>query len=107
LVGGILRDYPPKTDRGRDSRDTLAALLDHHPHERPENLKKSPAPWFHCATKAARKELIEAYGWFLAAYQQAAEKLRAGNLSVAFPVGSFPPPLPFVGDTLSFAPAPT
>jgi hypothetical protein len=31
-------------------------------------------------------------------------KLRGGNLSVAFPEGSFPPPLPFVGDTLPFAP---
>ena len=51
-----------------------------------------------------RKELIEAYGWFLAAHQQAAEKLRSGNLSVAFPEGSFPPSLPFVGETLSFAP---
>ena len=104
LIAGILADYPPKSEGSRDLEDTLAALLDHHPHERPEKLKKSPAPWFHCATKAARKDLIEAYGWFLAAYQKAAEKLRTGNLSVAFPEGSFPPPLPFVGDALFCAP---
>ena len=48
--------------------------------------------------------LIEAYSWFLAAYQKAAERLRAGNLNVAFPEGCFPPPLPFVGDTLLLAP---
>ena len=104
LIAGILADYLPKPERSRDLEDTLAALLDHHPHERPEKLKKSPAPWFHCTTKAARKDLIEAYGWFLAAYQKAAEMLRSGNLNVAFPEGSFPPPLPFVGDTLFFAP---
>ena len=74
------------------------------PTPRPRKLKKSPAPWFHCASKAARKELIEAYGWFLAAYQKAAHKLRTGELDVAFPEGSFPPPLPFVGETPSLAP---
>jgi REP element-mobilizing transposase RayT len=104
LIAGILADYPPKPEKSRDYENSLAALLDHHPHERPEKLKRSPAPWFHCATKAARKDLIEAYGWFLAAYQKAAEKLRAGNLNVGFPEGSHPPPLPFVGGTPSFAP---
>jgi REP element-mobilizing transposase RayT len=104
VLAGILADHPPKAEGGRELRGTLTALLDHHPHERPEKLKKSPAPWFHCATKTARRELIEAYGWFLAAYRQAAEKLRAGNLSVPFPKGSFPPPRPFIGETLAFAP---
>jgi hypothetical protein len=39
----------------------------------------------------------EAYAWFVAAYREAAEKLRKGNLGARFPVGSFPPALPFVG----------
>ena len=67
------------------------------PHDRPRNLKKAPAPAFHAFTKTARRELIEAYGWFLDAYGEAAEKLRAGNLDSSFPKGSFPPRLPFVG----------
>ncbi|MGB3565464.1 MAG: transposase [Thermoanaerobaculia bacterium] len=104
LLEGILEDHPPHSEKGSKRRETPTSLLDHHPHKRPEKLKKSPAPWFHCASKAARKELIEAYGWFLAAYQKAAQKLRAGELNVAFPEGSFPPPLPFVGDTPSLAP---
>jgi hypothetical protein len=34
---------------------------------------------------------------FVAAYRDAAEKLRAGVRNVVFPTGSFPPALPFVG----------
>ena len=40
------------------------------------------------------------YAWFVAAaaaFRQAAEKLKAGDRSAAFPTGSFPPALPFVG----------
>jgi len=46
--------------------------------------------------KKVRKTLWEAYGLFLAAFREAAEKLRAGDRSAAFPPGSFPPRLPFV-----------
>jgi hypothetical protein len=44
-----------------------------------------------------RKRLREAYALFVAAYREAAEKLRAGKRDVRFPLGSFPPGLPFVG----------
>ena len=37
------------------------------------------------------------YALFVAAYRDAAEKLRAGIRDVVFPRGSFPPALPFVG----------
>ena len=33
---------------------------------------------------------------FLAAFREAAEKLKAGDLKASFPLGSFPPGLPFV-----------
>jgi hypothetical protein len=56
----------------------------------------TPAPLFHAASKAVRRELYEGYAWFVAAYREAAEKLRNGNRMVSFPIGSFPPPLPFV-----------
>jgi len=42
-----------------------------------------------------RRELYEAFGWFVAAYREAAEKLRNGDRTVTFPLGSFPPALPF------------
>jgi len=63
----------------------------------PLKTKKSPAPAFHAASQAVRRELWDAYGWFVGAFRQAAEKLRAGDRNAAFPVGSFPPALKFVG----------
>jgi putative transposase len=66
------------------------------PETRPEILDRSPAPFIHAATKKARKALYEAYSWFVAAYREAAEKLRKGDREAAFPPGSFPPHLPFV-----------
>ena len=66
------------------------------PETRPETLDRSPAPFIHAATKKARKALYEAYSWFVAAYREAAEKLRKGDREAAFPPGSFPPRLPFV-----------
>jgi len=75
----------------------VKAILALNPHDRPRKLKKAPAPAFHAFTQAARRELIEAYGWFLGAYREAAEMLREGNLGTSFPEGSFPPRLPFVG----------
>jgi hypothetical protein len=54
------------------------------------------APLVHAATKAARKAFYDAYAWFVAAFRQAAEKLRQGDRNAAFPAGSFPPALPFV-----------
>jgi len=64
----------------------------------PNRSKKSPAPLFHAATKVVHRELYEAYGWFVAAYREAAEKLRAGDRTVRFPLGSFPPALPFAAE---------
>jgi hypothetical protein len=36
------------------------------------------------------------YGLFLAAFRDAAEQLKTGDRSAQFPLGSFPPGLPFV-----------
>ncbi len=74
-----------------------AAVLAQDPLRQPKKTKKSPAPAFHAASKAVRRELWNAYSLFVAAYRDAAEKLRAGVRNVAFPTGSFPPALPFVG----------
>jgi hypothetical protein len=74
-----------------------AAILSKHPHHRPKMQKRSPAPLFHAFSSAARRELWEAYRLFVAAFRQAADKLRGGNRNAVFPLGSFPPALPFVG----------
>ncbi len=72
------------------------AILRQDPTTRPEHLKKSPAPRFHAFTKKIRQDLYQAYSWFVAAFREAAEKLRQGDRTALFPVGSFPPHLPFV-----------
>jgi REP element-mobilizing transposase RayT len=74
----------------------VAAVLAQNPLRRPKKTKKSPAPAFHAASKAVRRELWNAYALFVAAYRTAAEKLRAGVRDAVFPRGSFPPALPFV-----------
>ena len=68
--------------------------------DHPDRLKRSPAPLVHCASKRMRWFYWEAYGWFYAAFREAAEKLKAGQLEVAFPEGSFPPALPYIGPIL-------
>jgi len=73
------------------------AICAQQPHDQPRRLKNSWAPAFHAATKAARRELVEAYGSFLTVYREAAIRLRQGDSHASFPEGSFPPRLPFVG----------
>ena len=73
-----------------------SAVRGQHPFDRPAKSKKSPAPLFHAASKVVRRELYEMYGWFVAAFREASEKLRGGSRTVRFPAGSFPPALPFV-----------
>jgi hypothetical protein len=82
----------------------LHSLRAQHPHHRPDKPKKAWAPPFHAATKAPRKALLEAYGWYLAYYRDASERLGKGDRSVCFPEGSFPLPLPFVGSEPALAP---
>jgi hypothetical protein len=73
-------------------------VVKQHPHSRPKNLERSPAPSFYAATKKAREALRVAYRVFLEQYRVAAEQLKSGDFDASFPVGSFPPPRPFVVD---------
>ena len=86
-------------EREAEGRPALGAeairLQDQH--DRPAEPKRSPAPLFHAASRKVRLELRRAYGEFLGAFRAAAERLRAGIMDAAFPAGSFPPALPWVG----------
>lgn len=87
--------------QAREARGGLAplgvkAILAQKPQDRPARPKKSSAPLFHAFTKRTRRALWEAYSWFVAAFREAAEALKAGDRMASFPVGSFPPHLPFV-----------
>lgn len=74
----------------------VEAILAKDPQHRPATLSRSPAPLVHAATKTVRKAFYDAYAWFVAAFRDAAERLRQGDRNAPFPSGSFPPALPFV-----------
>ena len=74
----------------------VKAILALDPQTRPTSVARSPAPLVHAATKAARTLFYEIYAAFVSAFRAAAEALRQGRRDVPFPVGSFPPRLPFV-----------
>jgi REP-associated tyrosine transposase len=73
-----------------------AAILAQHPFGQPVKTKRSFAPRVHAFRREIRKAMVEAYAWFVAAFRDAAEKLRSGDRMARFPEGSFPPGLPFV-----------
>ncbi len=73
-----------------------SAILRQDPHRRALNVPNSPAPLFHCASEQAREKLQEAFRIFVAAYREAAHRLKQGGKWVDFPSGCFPPRLPFV-----------
>lgn len=66
------------------------------PHTAPNRTRRGPAPLVHAVSKHIRHELRERYRAFTSAFRRAAAQLRAGILDVEFPVGSFPPSLPYV-----------
>lgn len=108
-VGDVIERIEEET-ASRHSRDVtqpvgVKAILAQHPHHRPRILKKSWAPAFHAASRAARQELVQAYGWFLEAYRQAAGSIRTGGSKPRFPGGCFPPRLPFVRWQADLAPS--
>lgn len=92
LLATITSTY--RTDfRSSNARSTRLPL---DPHHRPSKIKRKYPPWFHCASRATRRELQEAYAMFLTAYREASELFRKGVLTAPFPHGSFPPPMQFV-----------
>ena len=96
LIHEIEEEAAIRTTTGRQPLG-IAAVLGQHPHDRPKHSKSSPTPIFHVVSAALRHELWQAYRWFVASFREAAGKLRAGDRHAAFPAGSLPPSLPFVG----------
>ncbi len=98
-IGEIVRQIETESaERHRAERTQplgVRRILRQDPHARPIKPKWSPAPLFHCASREARNALREAYGFFCSAFREAADRLRAGDPSVSFPDGAFPPPMPF------------
>jgi REP element-mobilizing transposase RayT len=84
--------------RERNGKQPLGpeAIRRQDPRTEPGRTKKSPAPRFHTFHKEARQELHRLYFEFVAAFREAADRLRSGDRHARFPIGSFPPHLPFV-----------
>ena len=84
--------------RERSGKQPLGpdAIRRQDPRTEPSRTKKSPAPRFHAFHKGARQEFHRLYLEFVAAFREAADRLRSGDRHARFPVGSFPPHLPFV-----------
>jgi hypothetical protein len=97
-VSSLVAEIQVEASAARQGIPSLGveAVLTQDPHSRPKRSKKSPAPRFHAWSREARWALYEAYGLFVAAFRDAAEKLRAGDRMARFPAGSFPPHLSFV-----------
>ena len=96
----IIRDIEEETAARHAENGTsplgAAAVLAGDPHYYPAKLKKSPQPHFHAFRKKVRQGMREALLLLVAAYYEAAERLRAGDRDVVFPENTFPPGLPFV-----------
>ena len=96
LIVGIEADA--KAERCRRGIVPLGAraIRRQDPKQRYREPECRPAPAFHAISLSARQQLREGYRWFVSAYREAAQRLRAGEFQVLFPRGCFPPPLPFV-----------
>jgi REP element-mobilizing transposase RayT len=97
LVHDIQEETAARRARTGSQALGVAGILGQDPHSRPKHSKKSPAPLFHAVSARVRREMWKAYRLFVGAFRQAAERLLAGDRNAAFPIGSFPPALPFVG----------
>ena len=61
------------------------------PHDSPDDFLPSPAPWFHCINRQQYRAMRAARALTVAAYREAAGRLRQGDSDVDFPEGSFHP----------------
>jgi REP element-mobilizing transposase RayT len=96
LVEQIIREAEQAAAQTGAGPLGAVAVCQQNREARPTKMKKSPAPRFHALSKQVRQAMYEAYAIFVAAFREAAERLRAGDREARFPAGSFPPRLPFV-----------
>jgi hypothetical protein len=87
--------------REREGKTVLGveAIENADPHERPETVKKSPAPVCHASTRRAYLDYRELLSAIIEAYDEASKAFRSGEFNVIFPLGTFRPLGGFVGAT--------
>jgi REP element-mobilizing transposase RayT len=74
-----------------------------NPHHAPNRIQRRPAPLLHAASQQARRVFRDAYRQFVRAFREASRRYRsidgARDRFEMFPLGSFPPPGPFIVPT--------
>ena len=66
------------------------------PHHAPEKVAWAPMPRVFAKNPERRKALLDSISQVVAAYRDAAKRLRQGVRDVRFPEGTYPPGLPYV-----------
>ena len=84
--------------RQREGKKSLGVkkILRVRPSRRPAEVKKSPRPRYHAASKIEFERWRKAFAEIVKAYREASLLLRDGDLCADFPEGTFPCALPFV-----------
>jgi putative transposase len=96
LVHAIETDAAAQRERSGHPPLGPEAIQRQDPRTEPNRTKKSLAPRFHAFRKEMRQELYRLYFEFVSAFRSATDLLKSGNRNAPFPIGSFPPHLPFV-----------
>ena len=80
----------------------IAAILARDPRHEPDEVKTSPCPWFFALDPEIKEVMRNALIWISVQYRQAALQLKSKDPAErrkamsSFPLGTFPPGLPFV-----------
>ena len=98
-VGMLVDDIveTAKLERGDLPVLGAARVLSQDPWHQPGKVKRSYAPPCHAASRRSRRDLLLELREFADAYLKASADLREGSVA-HFPVGCFPPGLPYVSE---------
>lgn len=106
-VAELIRDVECETARRLEesAREVLGAerAARQNPHHAVNRSARRPAPLLHAASQQARRAFRDAYRLFVRAFREASQRYRsihgARERFEMFPLGSFPPPGPFIVST--------
>jgi hypothetical protein len=79
---------------------TVELILAQDPHSTPAKTDRSPAPFVHATHDSTEQEFRVAYRAFVDAFRIGGQRLRerAREIRDFFPMGAFPPRLPFAAE---------
>jgi len=80
---------------------TVEQILAQDPHSKPATIDRSPAPFVHASNHSTERDFRVAYRAFVDAFRAGALRMRdrVREIREMFPLGAFPPQLPFASAT--------